>query len=335
MNAVEEAFLVRVGAGDKVIMSFGASTMSNNMGLAYSGDGASMYTSISRPTSSPSPSPTPTYNNPNGSGGGARISGENHSMALVTVGLDTSGGEAVKRKRGRPRKYAPDLSVTPVARLPPAEAAAQGSGFSSPALSSGKKPRGRPPGSLNKQPAAASGSPGVGFMPHILDVKAGEDVLGKLMWFSQNSTRAVCILSANGAISNVTLQQSATSGGTVTYEGRFEILSLCGSFMVCESDGQRSRTGGLSVSLSGPDGRVLGGNVAGLLTAASPVQMIVGSFVPASQKQRKTEAEIVNTTPVNVGTTSGSSGGGIGSPLVHSNNSNPQVSIDSIPLFVF
>ncbi|XP_052622842.1 AT-hook motif nuclear-localized protein 10-like [Lactuca sativa] len=161
-------------------------------------------------------------------------------------------------------------------------------------------------------------------MPHILDAKAGEDVLGKLMWFSQNSTRAVCILSANDAISNVTLQQSATSGGTVTYEGRFEILSLCGSFMVCESDGQRSRTGGLSVSLSGPDGRVLGGNVAGLFTAASPVQMIVGSFVPASQKQRKTEAKIVNTTPVNVGTTSGSSGGGIGSPLVHSNNSNPQ-----------
>ncbi|CAI9280244.1 unnamed protein product [Lactuca saligna] len=165
-----------------------------------------------------------------------------------------------------------------------------------------------------------NGSPGVGFMPHILDVKAGEDVLGKLMWFSQNSTRVVCILSANGAISNVTLQQSATSGGTVTYE----ILSLCGSFMVCESDGQRSRTGGLSVSLSGPNGRVLGGNVAGLLTAASPVQMIVGSFVPASQKQRKIEAKIVNTTPVNVGTTSGSSGGGIGSPLVHSNNSNPQ-----------
>ena len=43
--------------------------------------------------------------------------------------------------------------------------------------------------------------------------------------------------------------------------------------MVCESDGQRSRTGGLSVSLSGPDGRVLGGNVAGLFTAASPVQV--------------------------------------------------------------
>ena len=56
-------------------------------------------------------------------------------------------------------------------------------------------------------------------------------------------------------------------------QGRFEILSLSGSFLLSEDGGQRSRTGGLSVSLSDPDGRVLGGGVAGLLTAASPVQV--------------------------------------------------------------
>jgi hypothetical protein len=38
------------------------------------------------------------------------------------------------------------------------------------------------------------------------------------MSFSQNGTRAVCVLSANGTISNVTLRQTGTSGGTVTYE---------------------------------------------------------------------------------------------------------------------
>lgn len=38
------------------------------------------------------------------------------------------------------------------------------------------------------------------------------------MAFSQNGPRAVCVLSANGAISNVTLSQAATSGGTATYE---------------------------------------------------------------------------------------------------------------------
>ncbi|KAK1439259.1 hypothetical protein QVD17_05075 [Tagetes erecta] len=279
-----------------------------NMQLAYNNtDGSTMYTSINRPTSSPSP----TYNNPNG---------DDHSMAVVTAGIDASGGVAVKRKRGRPRKYAAgaDASISPAT-------AVEGGGFTSPALSSGKRPRGRPPGSLNKQQPAASGSPGVGFMPHILDVKAGEDMLAKLMWFSQNSTRALCVMSANGAVSNVTLRQSATSGGTVTYEGCFEILSLSGSFMVAEVDGQRSRTGGLSVALSGPDGRVLGGNVAGLLIAASPVQLIVGSFVPASQKQTRTvesEAEVVNAPR-----SESSGGGGVGYPHDHTTNnqsSNPQ-----------
>lgn len=60
---------------------------------------------------------------------------------------------------------------------------------------------------------------------------------------------------------------------TFCFQGRFEILSLSGSFLLSENGGQRSRTGGLSVSLSGPDGRVLGGGVAGLLTAGSPVQV--------------------------------------------------------------
>lgn len=61
-------------------------------------------------------------------------------------------------------------------------------------------------------------------------------------------------------------------------QGRFEILSLSGSFLLSESGGQRSRTGGLSVSLAGPDGRVLGGGVAGLLTAASPVQVSLSFY---------------------------------------------------------
>lgn len=48
---------------------------------------------------------------------------------------------------------------------------------------------------------------------------------------------------------------------------------MSGSFLLSERGGHRSRTGGLSVSLAGPDGRVLGGGVAGILTAASPVQV--------------------------------------------------------------
>ncbi|RRT68913.1 hypothetical protein B296_00021818 [Ensete ventricosum] len=70
-------------------------------------------------------------------------------------------------------------------------------------------------------------------------------------------------------------------------EGRFELLSLSGSFMPTENGGTGSRSGGLSVSLASPDGRVVGGGVAGLLVAASPVQVVVGSFLPSYQMEQK------------------------------------------------
>ncbi|KAK6130610.1 hypothetical protein DH2020_035656 [Rehmannia glutinosa] len=103
------------------------------------------------------------------------------------------------------------------------------------------------------------------------------DVSSKIMAFSQNGPRAVCILSANGAISNVTLRQAATSGGTATYEGRFDILSLSGSFMLSDVGGQRSRTGGLSTTLAG---RMEGFSVVVWL-------VIVGSFIADGQKEPK------------------------------------------------
>lgn len=40
----------------------------------------------------------------------------------------------------------------------------------------------------------------------------------KIMSFSQQGARAICILSATGTISNVTLRQPSSSGGTLTYE---------------------------------------------------------------------------------------------------------------------
>ncbi|KAL9998111.1 putative AT-hook motif nuclear-localized protein [Helianthus debilis subsp. tardiflorus] len=43
----------------------------------------------------------------------------------------------------------------------------------------------------------------------------------------------------------------------------------------------------MSVSLSSPDGRGVGGSVAGLLVAASPVQIIVGSFLTGVQQEHK------------------------------------------------
>ncbi|XP_050376375.1 AT-hook motif nuclear-localized protein 10 isoform X2 [Argentina anserina] len=293
----------------------------------------------------------------------APIVGEGSAGVGVMGSGGNMSGEPMKRKRGRPRKYGPDGTMSlalspsaqaavPVTQSPPgfspppmpAPLAAATGGAASPTTAT-KKARGRPPGSTNtkKHRLEALGSAGMGFTPHVITVKAGEDVSSKIMSFSQNGPRAVCILSANGAISNVTLRQAATSGGTVTYEGRYEILSLSGSFLLSENDGQRSRTGGLSVSLSSSDGRVLGGSVAGLLTAACPVQVVVGSFAADGRKEPKTEMKREPSSvgqqlapasgpngvssPMSHGTLSESSGGQ-GSPLNQStgagNNNNPQ-----------
>uniref|UniRef100_A0A0D6R9E0 AT-hook motif nuclear-localized protein n=1 Tax=Araucaria cunninghamii TaxID=56994 RepID=A0A0D6R9E0_ARACU len=213
-------------------------------------------------------------------------SNSSNNPGVAAAMVMQAGVSMMKRKRGRPRKYGPDGGMA-LALPPPTSSGAgpltvSGMGPSS----SQKRGRGRPPGSGRKQQLLALGSGGVGFTPHVITIAAGEDIATKIMSFSQQGPRAVCILSANGAISNVVLRQPAASGGAVTYEGRFDIVSLSGSFLLTDNNGTRSRTGGLSVSLAGPDGRIIGGGVAGMLMAASPVQVIVGSFILDGKKSQ-------------------------------------------------
>ncbi|XP_074364126.1 AT-hook motif nuclear-localized protein 7-like [Apium graveolens] len=108
----------------------------------------------------------------------------------------------------------------------------------------------------------------------------------KILSLFHNGARGICVLSANGAVSSVTICQPGSSGGVLTYEGRFEILSLTGSFTVSENGGFK-RTGRLSVSLAGPDGRVIGGGIAGTLIAENPIQCVVGSFIPDAYRMHK------------------------------------------------
>ncbi|TVT99156.1 hypothetical protein EJB05_55506 [Eragrostis curvula] len=333
-----------------------ASPAMQSVRMAYTADGTPVFAPVS------SSSAPPAYQAHGSSMSAVAIAGGNGAAALPGMGEPLA-----KKKRGRPRKYGPDGSMSvplvPVSASTGSPATAQGSsGPFSPAASNpanpvpsvssdGVKKRGRPKGSTNKPRMDAVGSSGVGFTPHVLTVQAGEDVSAKILSFSQHGTRAVCVLSANGAISNVTLRQTATSGGTVTYEGRFEILSLSGSFLLTDNGAQRSRTGGLSVSLAGPDGRVLGGGVAGLLIAASPVQIVVGSFNSDGKKEPKQQGLTEPTSaPLKVTPTSGmgpnsppsrgtlsESSGGAGSPppplhqgLAASNNNQPTI-LSSMP----
>lgn len=131
-----------------------------------------------------------------------------------------------------------------------------------------------------------AGSGVVGLNPEVITIQVGEDIATKVMSFYGNGW-AVCILSAHGVVSNVTLRQGASSHETVIYEGYFEILSLSGSYQPSKTDGMCSRRGGLL--LAGLDGRLFGGGVAGPLTAASPVQVVIGRF-PVNEKKKLKQA---------------------------------------------
>ncbi|KAL5830950.1 hypothetical protein ACOSQ4_016304 [Xanthoceras sorbifolium] len=136
--------------------------------------------------------------------------------------------------------------------------------------SSTKRCRGQPKGSGKLQNMASLGgyfaeTASGNLTPHL-------DLAGKILSFSRNSSKALCVLSATGTVSSVVLCQSAYVGNGLKFVGQFEILHLSGSFTHTEVGGKNRRIGKLSISLSKPDGQVFGGVVVGPLIAATPIQ---------------------------------------------------------------
>ncbi|XP_042472917.1 AT-hook motif nuclear-localized protein 10-like isoform X1 [Zingiber officinale] len=228
---------------------------------------------------------------PHHHGGGGVTSSSSAHNAMFSSGASAAyaspPAEPVRRKRGRPRKYGPP---------PPSRSASQPKTMTVPSSSPtspsafvrAKEGSSASPSSSRKPKLASLGNAGHGFKTHVITVMAGElsntkfsfgkDVAQKIMSFVQQFEHTFCVLAASGSISKASLLHPAVFGGSVTYEGKFEILSLSGSFVHNRADGDL-RTGGLSICLSGADGRVVGGGVKGPLVAAEPVQVIAGSFL--------------------------------------------------------
>ncbi|KAJ0243083.1 AT-hook motif nuclear-localized protein 4 [Hirschfeldia incana] len=232
----------------------------------------------------------------------------------LTIPVGSSSSGLMMKKRGRPRKYNPDgspvtLSPMPISSFvplttvfPPRERGGRGRGRgrergqtrADPPSNNSNWPRNPRMFELNNSSAGTSQVAGSSLTPHMLTVNVGEDVTMKIMtFFSQQGSRAICILSASGPVSSVTLRQSLTSADTLTYEGHFDILSLTGSFITSETGGIRSRAGGMSVSLAAPDGSVFGGGLSGVFTAAGPVQVMVGTF-EAGQEEPQQQQQMQN-----------------------------------------
>ncbi|WOL06998.1 AT-hook motif nuclear-localized protein 23 [Canna indica] len=177
-----------------------------------------------------------------------------------------------------------------------------------------RRPRGRPPGSKNKPkpPVIITRESANVLRAHMLEVGAGCDVFDCIATYAHRRQRGVCVLSGSGVVTNVTLRQPSASGGVVTLQGRFEILSLSGSFLPPPAPPGATS---LSIFLAGGQGQVVGGNVVGALYAAGPVIVIAASFTNVAYERLPLEEEEVLPPQSGGDGGSGGSGGGSGNPF--------------------
>lgn len=96
-----------------------------------------------------------------------------------------------------------------------------------------RRPRGRPAGSKNKPkpPVIITRESANTLRAHILEVGSGCDVFEAVAGYARRRQRGICVLSGSGIVNNVSLRQPTATGSVLTLQGRFEILSLSGSFL--------------------------------------------------------------------------------------------------------
>ncbi|EXC17834.1 hypothetical protein L484_023188 [Morus notabilis] len=170
-----------------------------------------------------------------------------------------------------------------------------------------RRPRGRPAGSKNKPkpPIIITRDSANALRTHVMEIADGCDIVESVSTFARRRQRGVCIMSGTGTVTNVTLRQPASPGAIVTLHGRFEILSLAGSFLPPPAPPAAT---GLTIYLAGGQGQVVGGSVVGTLIASGPVVVMAASFSNAAYERLPLEEDDQTQLPLQGG------GGGVGSP---------------------
>lgn len=150
-----------------------------------------------------------------------------------------------------------------------------------------RRPRGRPPGSKNKPKPAViiTRDSEPSMSPYVLELPGGIDIVESVTSFCRRRNMGLCVLNGSGTVTNVTLRQPLTTpGASVTFHGRFDLLSLSATVIppnantldsVALSNGVAN---GFTISLAGPQGQVVGGAVVGSLFSAGTVYLIAASF---------------------------------------------------------
>ncbi|KAE8666766.1 AT-hook motif nuclear-localized protein 17 [Hibiscus syriacus] len=189
-----------------------------------------------------------------------------------------------------------DLSTTHSPSLPSGGSGTRGganSGGDGASIEIVRRPRGRPPGSKNKpKPSVViTHEPEPAMSPYILEIPGGNDIVEAVARFSRHKNIGICVLTGSGTVSNVSLRQpsSATPGGTITFHGRFDILSLSATFPAQTTSCHVPNT--IPISLAGHQGQIVGGFVAGPLVAASNVFLVAATFNNPSYHRLPREEE--------------------------------------------
>nr|XP_016447046.1 PREDICTED: AT-hook motif nuclear-localized protein 19-like isoform X1 [Nicotiana tabacum]XP_016447047.1 PREDICTED: AT-hook motif nuclear-localized protein 19-like isoform X1 [Nicotiana tabacum]XP_016447048.1 PREDICTED: AT-hook motif nuclear-localized protein 19-like isoform X2 [Nicotiana tabacum] len=173
-----------------------------------------------------------------------------------------------------------------------------------------RRPRGRPAGSKNKPkpPIFVTRDSPNALRSHVMEVANGADVAESIAQFARKRQRGVCVLSATGTVTNVTLRQPSAPGSAVmALHGRFEILSLTGAFLPGPAPPGST---GLTIYLAGGQGQVVGGSVVGPLVASGPVMVIASTFSNATYERLPLEEEEEGSGQAAQGQLGGGGGGG-------------------------
>lgn len=147
-----------------------------------------------------------------------------------------------------------------------------------------RRPRGRPPGSKNKPkpPIFVTRDSPNALKSHVIEVSNGADVAESVAQFARRRQRGVCVLSGTGTVTNVTLRQPTAPSAVMALHGRFEILSLTGSFLPGPASPGST---GLTIYLAGGQGQIVGGCVVGPLLASGSVMLIAATFSNATYER--------------------------------------------------
>ncbi|XP_010277472.1 PREDICTED: AT-hook motif nuclear-localized protein 17-like [Nelumbo nucifera] len=229
---------------------------------------------------------------------------ESRSSGGVGVGGGSGGGPAGSTADG-------SINVKKIKKVDGTTAAGDGA-----TIEVVRRPRGRPPGSKNKPkpPVIITRDTECAMRPQVLEVPGGLDVVDAISRFSRRRNLGVCVLSGSGTVANVTLRQPSTNpGATVTFHGRFDILSISATFLPPSSTSLPSSVNGFTISLAGPQGQILGGSVVGSLLAAGTVFIVAATFSNPSYHRLPLEDEVPNSLSGNAGQSPSPPGGGEGS----------------------